>query len=88
MGLHELIVLVVVIVAIVVAAAVVLIVRPNGTEVHSRQQVEGFPVALETGNSIRADQYRETLGPYRDCPGATMADCPKTFGRGSFDRVV
>jgi hypothetical protein len=30
----------------------------------------------------------ETLGPYRDCPGATRVACPRIFCRGSFDRVV
>jgi hypothetical protein len=30
----------------------------------------------------------ETLGPYRDCPGATRFSCGRNFCRDSFDRVV
>jgi hypothetical protein len=32
--------------------------------------------------------WKKTLGSYRDCPGRTLVVCPKTLGRGSFDRVV
>jgi hypothetical protein len=34
------------------------------------------------------DQYRETIDPYRDCPGRRGRIEPDHCGRGSFDRAV
>jgi hypothetical protein len=45
-------------------------------------------IASATGDKLIICCHRETLGSYRDCPGTTLVLCPKTLGRGSFDRVV